>query len=398
MACAPQDAPDQGAAQTQEKPPIEIVGDKVVNREAAERIQEDGSSEQAQAGSAPVENSSESKEAGSSDKTQSDASASENISWDTLAFPTAWLISPIEGIDVGTAVELLYAPDFEIRAHQSGEAISEDDQRSFFESEGIQSDYQALIKYGENIIAVDPSYLLLNLPDMLPEAVYNIVYSYASTSNCGGLAIPGITGEQIEGYVYAQRPNPYWNIDCYIAPCAYYTTLKLKTVTGILAENGYKLLVYDAYRPMRAQWALSHDFEAAYHASPDIQAALGGWALAWYVADGPSGHNFGTDADVGVCNIDGEVIPMPTVFDTFSDEGHLTYQQLDPSAISPELYTDAVSSNEACMTLHAAFRSAGFYEVASEWWHFGDASTESQNMAIVGSGGLDFIADIPAGN
>jgi D-alanyl-D-alanine dipeptidase len=44
------------------------------------------------------------------------------------------------------------------------------------------------------------------------------------------------------------------------------------------------------------------------------------------------------------------------------------------------------------MALHRAFNSAGFSELASEWWHFGDEDTEKRIQAIVGSEGLDFVA------
>ena len=65
---------------------------------------------------------------------------------------------------------------------------------------------------------------------------------------------------------------------------------------------------------------------------------------------------------------------------------------IDSASIGPGAYRDAVLENDACMTLHASFTSAGFSELASEWWHFGDGETEAANRAIVGGGGLDFVA------
>ena len=162
----------------------------------------------------------------------------------------------------------------------------------------------------------------------------------------------------------------------------------------MLAEDGYRLLVFDAYRPMSAQWYLSDRFETAFWENGDMQANLGDWALTWYVADGPSGHNYGTDLDVGVCDSNGEPLGMPSDFDAFDESGHLTESPLNTSDITPAAYRPAVSENPACMALHDAFVRAGFDELASEWWHFGDAETEAAMREAVGGGGLDFTATL----
>ena len=145
---------------------------------------------------------------------------------------------------------------------------------------------------------------------------------------------------------------------------------------------------------MTAQWYLSRMLEDAYASSSEIQQALGSWSLGWYVANGASGHNYGTDVDVGVCDAGGNPLPMPSSFDAFDDSGHLTAYQMSPDAISPDAYADSVKGNEACLALHRAFVDAGFSELASEWWHFADGATESVNRAVVGGGGLDFVATL----
>lgn len=118
--------------------------------------------------------------------------------------------------------------------------------------------------------------------------------------------------------------------------------------------------------------------------------------MGWFVADGPSGHNYGTDMDVGVCDLDGRPIEMPSHFDAFDEAGHLCSSQLDSASISESSYRAAVAQNPACLALHRAFKAAGFSELASEWWHFGDGSTEAANRSAVGGGGLDFEALLPA--
>ena len=85
---------------------------------------------------------------------------------------------------------------------------------------------------------------------------------------------------------------------------------------------------------------------------------------------------------------------MPSSFDAFDASGHLAFAPIDSASITPDAFCDAVAGNDACMALHAAFRQAGFSELASEWWHFGDAETEGAMRAAVGEDGLDFVASL----
>lgn len=309
----------------------------------------------------------------------------------SISYPTAWLIVDVDGIPAGTALQLLSAPGLSIEGHRNGVAISLVEQEREMASWAISPDEEiALVEYHGMLAAVDPSLLLMNLPDVMPDAVYDIVYSYAATSNCAGNAIPGVTGERIPGYAEGMRESAYWGASRYVVPCAYRTALKLRAASSVLQESGYRLLVYDAYRPMTAQRYLSDAFAAAYEENLAIREGVGDWSLAWYVASGPSGHNYGTDVDVGVCDLDGNSLPMPSSFDAFDESGHLTWSPMDSAAISVDSYRDAVLQNDACMALHQAFASAGFAELASEWWHFGDPETEASSRNMIGDEGLDF--------
>ena len=143
---------------------------------------------------------------------------------------------------------------------------------------------------------------------------------------------------------------------------------------------------------MAAQLHLSDAFENAFWDNPIMQESLGDWSLEWYVANGASGHNYGTDLDVGVLDTEGNLLPMPSAFDAFDESGHLTVFPIDASEITPAVYRDEVTSNAACMALHEAFVQAGFAELASEWWHFTDEETGANMRSLVGDGGLDFMA------
>ena len=106
---------------------------------------------------------------------------------------------------------------------------------------------------------------------------------------------------------------------------------------------------------------------------------------------------WGTDLDVGVCDTDGNPLPMPSSFDSFDETGHLTAFPVNASSITAASYRDEVSANGPCVLMHEAFLTQGFSELASEWWHFADEDTEAVVQSIVGYQGLDFIADVGNG-
>ena len=323
-----------------------------------------------------------------------DVSPREKAELASVSYPTAWLAVPVEGVPAGVAVSVRSLPAFDVSAHRDGEPVSSDEQAELRSDLPEASDGCALVCFEGETYQVDANLLLVNLPDVLDRASYDIVYAYASTSNCAGIEIPGVTGCRLEGYADGRQPNAYLARDEFAVPCAYGTACKLQAVCDELALHDLQLLVYDAYRPMRAQWQLSDALSQAYAQDPAIAASMGEWSMGWYVATGPSGHNFGTDVDVGVCDLQGNPLPMPSSFDAFDASGHLTSVPIDSASITPDAYCEAVAGNEACMAMHAAFRAAGFTELASEWWHFGDGETESAMRAAAGDGGLDFTATL----
>ncbi len=309
-----------------------------------------------------------------------------------VTYPAGWLAVEAGGIPAGTALRILHVPDVEIIGHRNGQPVTDDEQAQLQASWPAIGDGEALVEFDGRIETVPADWLLVNLPDVLTQAEYDIVYSYASTSRCAGQDIPGVTGERLPGYADGKQDNPYLAKPQFAVPCAYRTALKANAVCDVLASQGLRLLVYDAYRPMTAQIHLSDMIESAFWSNPAMQESLGDWSLSWYVANGPSGHNFGTDLDVAVCDAGGTPLAMPSAFDAFDETGHLTDLPMNASDITPEAYREAVIENGACMALHDAFAQAGFTELSSEWWHFADDETESEMRALVGEGGLDFVA------
>lgn len=312
----------------------------------------------------------------------------ESVQSAETTYPTAWLACAIDGIpaEPGTPVELMYAPDMDIRPHCNGHQA---DGQSFLPPDPAL----AVIEAGDNTYHVDPNMLLVNLPDLIPNAIYDIRYAYDTPSRSGGEDIPGLTGTILPGYASQASFDAYLGRENRPAPAAYQTALKLMSASDILDEKGYRLVVWDIYRPHSASRHISDMFADAYESNPKIQSSVGNqWGLSWYAADGTSGHNYGTDVDVSLADSNGKIISMPSDFDAFDESAHLTDAPMNSTSISKDKYRQAVKDNDACMDLHDAFVSAGFAELASEWWHFADKESENAMRMLVGNEGLDFEA------
>ncbi|MCL2891950.1 D-alanyl-D-alanine dipeptidase [Brenneria tiliae] len=111
----------------------------------------------------------------------------------------------------------------------------------------------------------------------------------------------------------------------------------------IAALAGVTLLLYDAYRPRKAQ-------EYLWLACPDpryvVEVSLG------------SNHSRGTAVDVALCDENGRLLDMGTEFDEMHERSHPYHPGVPPAAQRNRLL------------LNAIMFGGGFVGIASEWWHF----------------------------
>jgi len=156
------------------------------------------------------------------------------------------------------------------------------------------------------------------IPDMEQEL------KYAGTDN--------FTGERI---------YPFW--EGYLR---YGTVKKLSRANEALAARGYRLKLWDGYRPVSAQWKL-------WEVCPDPT----------YVANperGYSSHSRGNTVDITLVDMDGRELDMPTGFDDFTAKADRDYSDCsDIQRGNAELLEKTM---EAC----------GFTGYFGEWWHFTD--------------------------
>lgn len=146
-----------------------------------------------------------------------------------------------------------------------------------------------------------------------------------------------------------------------------------------LKSQGLGLKVFDCYRPVSVQqkmWAVFPD--ANYVANP---------------ATGGSRHNRGASVDVGLVDATGRELPMPSVFDEFSERSHLDFMEATPEALRNR------------QTLQAVMRQVGFSPVTTEWWHFDapdwrdyELSNMDPRMAPTGSAQVLAVAQPRSGS
>lgn len=124
------------------------------------------------------------------------------------------------------------------------------------------------------------------------------------------------------------------------------TALKLASANKEFMKDGYRIKVFDAYRPPRIQ-------EIFWEIMPDER----------YVANphkGGSKHNRGGAVDITLIDQKGNELEMPSAFDDFT----LRAARNNPDA-SPQ-----ARKNAEYLTF--VMRENGFIPLKDEWWHFDD--------------------------
>lgn len=131
----------------------------------------------------------------------------------------------------------------------------------------------------------------------------------------------------------------------------YGTVKKLADVQKNLIDYGYSLKIWDAYRPVSAQFKL-------WEVCPDTT----------YVANpknGYSSHNKGNTVDVTIVKLNGDGVDMPTDFDDFSALADRDYSDIDEMAA------------KNAMLLEKIMEENGFKPYFNEWWHYSDVNDYS---------------------
>ncbi|MDB4907022.1 MAG: peptidase vanX D-ala-D-ala dipeptidase [Gemmatimonadetes bacterium] len=122
---------------------------------------------------------------------------------------------------------------------------------------------------------------------------------------------------------------------------------------------GYRLLIWDAYRPARATQAMM-DWTERVHREQLVRDG--------YIARS-SRHNLGLAVDLTLVHADGSPVNMGTPFDSFSDSAHTVNASGD------------VARNR--QLLKRLLEAEGFVNYDQEWWHFSYAVTDPRRFDLV---------------
>lgn len=127
------------------------------------------------------------------------------------------------------------------------------------------------------------------------------------------------------------------------------TAEKLAAANALLKPQGYRLKVWDAYRPVRAQERLFEVYpDPAFVAKPNPNFS----------------HQKGVTFDLTLCDADGTELEMQSAFDDFSERAHRDAPRTRVQARHYQLLNDAMTQ-------------AGFVGYENEWWDYRDADMDA---------------------
>lgn len=180
----------------------------------------------------------------------------------------------------------------------------------------------------------------VKLAEAVPDAILEI--RYYSTYN--------FVGDRIDGY---EVPEAYLTKEAANA---------LKEASDELITKGYRLKIYDAYRPQKAvnhfeNWAKDlDDTRMKKYFYPELDKSV--LFDQGYIAH-RSGHSRGSTVDLTLFDMNTEKeADMGGTFDYFGEKSHPDYKD-----ITEEQYDNR-------MLLREVMLKHGFKPLAEEWWHF----------------------------
>ena len=180
----------------------------------------------------------------------------------------------------------------------------------------------------------------VSIGDAIPDVLLDIRY-YSSFN---------FIGERIDGY---EEP---------VALVTREAAQALKEVSNEAMERGFRLRIFDAYRPQKAvdhfvRWAKDpDDTRMKRYFYPDLEKK--DIIPGHYIAE-HSGHSRGSTVDLTLFDMSTQQdIDMGGTFDWFGEKSHPDYTGVN----------EAQHANR--MLLQGLMQKHGFRPLDSEWWHF----------------------------
>ena len=209
------------------------------------------------------------------------------------------------------------------------------------------------------LAACGPQKEFVNITDVVPDAILEI--RYFSTYN--------FVGERIDGY---KQPTALLTKEAAAA---------LKEVSDDLKSQGYRIKIFDAYRPQCAvdhfvRWAADvPDTLMKAYFYPDLDKSV---LFEQEYIMAKSGHTRGSTVDLTLFDMATErEVDMGGTFDWFGPESHPDFcgnpetgEYTGDNSASPTGRSITPEQFEMRMVLRRAMLRHGFKVLDSEWWHF----------------------------
>ena len=193
--------------------------------------------------------------------------------------------------------------------------------------------------------------------------------------------IPTVTGEVIVGYEQVMTAE-----EEFLVPLLYPSALKLEQAAFTAMDQGYKLKIYDSFRPKEATLALYDQAiqlagepipEDTYSGEPVedlpeleegeiltyemLMTDNGRYTMNYFLAATGYRHNQGIAMDLTIVGLwDGVELEMQTSMHDLS------------------WYSELARNNDNADTLSDIMTGAGFADLVSEWWHFQDDEAKDE--------------------
>jgi len=259
---------------------------------------------------------------------------------------------------------------------------------------------------------IDGEYCMVNLPEYLGNlCAYDITNSYSSIYLVHEYGIANVSGTVVLGYEDIRVAEGE-----YLVPLLYPAAQKLLRAGLAAKEQGYRLKIYDSFRPQKAtddiywrtrsilgsaipaqtysgkkvtdlylvNWGPAEgeaDTSGAEYGPLSYRRLMtnnGAYELSSFLASSTSRHNFGLALDLTLEDMDGNELPMQTSMHDLS------------------WYSVASRNNANAQTLREIMYGAGFGGIGSEWWHFQDNELFMRNYyspLYTGVSGQCWVAD-----
>lgn len=202
---------------------------------------------------------------------------------------------PLQGATAYASVDLAF------RDAPKGNSLGSIAQGQGFTVLMEEGDYW-LVDYQDTEGYVYANYCLLNLPDVIPSAIYDNTNGYASAFRSSFTDIPNVTNQQFYDSKYYNERLGY---DQYTMAILYQTAKKVAQVQRTAMENGETLIINETYRPFFIQEVVVQNLNSLMSQNETVRQGVTTypWSINWFISVGISKHQTGCAIDTSLGTI-----------------------------------------------------------------------------------------------